>query len=43
MNTLSAVLAFSCGDSGALLTFAALAFFLYCVVDGIDEAWRRLK
>ena len=43
MNTLSAILALSCGDTAALLTLAAVAFFAYCVVDGIGEAWRRLK
>jgi hypothetical protein len=43
MNTLSAILALSCGDSAALLTFAAIAFFAYCIIDGIGEAWRRLK
>jgi len=43
MTTLSAILALSCGASAALLTFAAFAFFAYCVIDGIGEAWRRLK
>ena len=43
MNTLSAILALSCGGSAALLTLAVVVFFAYCVIDGIGEAWRRLK